>query len=156
MDGSRPDESARTQQAAAWQEFEQDEPELATRIRERFAANLHHVLGTVRPDGAPRLSGTEVSFRDGEVAIGMMSGSHKLRDVRRDPRVELHSAPLEDDLANGDAKIAGIVLPAHEEPGGAAHFLLRIRLASLVRVVGDELELAVWRPSAGARTVRRR
>lgn len=142
----------------SWGTFVEAAPELAGRIRARFAANLHHVIGTVRLEGAPRLSGTEVRLGDDEVTVGMMPGSRKLDDVRRDPRVELHSAPLEEDLAEGDAKLAGALVPVDGPAGGVpgSYFRLAIELASVVRVDGDELVVITWRPGDGVRTVRRR
>lgn len=143
---------------AAWADLVEDSPALAERIAARFAANLHHVLGTIREDGAPRLSGTEVRIADGRVTVGMMPASRKLTDVRRDPRVEVHSAPIDDDLAHGDAKLAGVLATIPEPDGGVpgSYFELRIRLASLVHVEGDELVFTVWRPDRGSRTIRRR
>lgn len=88
---------------ATWEQLKRQAPELASDIRGRFAANLHHILGTIRADGSPRLSGTEVRIASGELTLGMMPQSRKLSDVRRDPPVEIHCAPLEEDLARGDA-----------------------------------------------------
>lgn len=140
---------------ASWQRVREEAPELAASVRARFAANLHHVIGTLRADGAPRLSGTEVGVDD-EVRLGMMPGSRKLEDVRRDPRVEIHSAPLEDDLRDGDAKLSGRLVdagPVEGQPGSA--FTLDIECVGLVRVVDDELVLTTWTPGAGVRTTRR-
>lgn len=144
--------------AVGWEAFARAAPTLATRVQARFAANLHHVLATLRSDGAPRLSGTEVRFDAGTVRIGMMPGSRKLADVRRDPRVEIHSAPLEEDLAAGDAKLTGRLL---ELDGGvpgepdAGAFELRLRRVTLIRVDGDELEITTWSPTAGEQRIRR-
>ncbi|MBW3562440.1 MAG: pyridoxamine 5-phosphate oxidase [Actinobacteria bacterium] len=141
-----------------WAAFEADAPDLAERVRERFAANLHHIIGTVRADGSPRLSGTEVRIGDGDVTVGMMPGSRKLADVQRDPRVEIHSAPLEEDLASGDAKLAGalVELPAPEDGVPGSYFRVDLGLVSLVQVDGDELAFTTWRPGRGVRTTRRR
>lgn len=142
-----------------WSRFAADAPQLADQVRQRFAANLHHVLGTLRPDGAPRLSGTEVTIEADAITLGMMAGSHKLADVRRDPRVELHSAPLEDDLAAGDAKLTGHLV---ELDGGvpgqpdAGRFELLLTGVSLVQVQGDELVFRTWAPGRGQRERRRR
>ena len=92
------------------------------------------------------------------VRIGMMGGSWKLADVRRDPRVEIHSAPLEADLANGDAKLAGRLVETDDgdpEQAGAGSFELLLELASLVRVEGEELVFATWDPAHGEREKRR-
>jgi hypothetical protein len=144
---------------APWSTFVAEAPTLAAAVRARFEANLHHVLGTIRPDGAPRLSGTELRFEDEQVTLGMMPGSRKLSDVRADPRVELHSAPLEEDLARGDAKLCGhLVEIVRNEPGheGAGFFRLELALVSLVRVAADELVLQTWRPGRGTGETRRR
>ncbi len=142
---------------ATWDEFAAGVPVLAAAIRDRFASNLHHVVGTIRPDGSPRLSGSEVTFAGGEVSIGMMARSRKLADIERDPRVEIHSAPLEDDLAGGDAKLAGRLRrtgTVGDDEGFM--FALDLERASLVRVDGDELDITVWTPERGARTMRRK
>ncbi len=44
-----------------WAHLAREAPDLAARVRASFDANLHHVLGTVRASGSPRLSGTEVT-----------------------------------------------------------------------------------------------
>jgi hypothetical protein len=72
----------------------------------------HSTLATLRLDGSPRISGIEVSFDAGELLLGMMPGSLKALDVRRDPRLALHSptedTPEEDPSSwAGEAKIAG-------------------------------------------------
>lgn len=150
--------TTRPSPAAPWSDFVSDAPELAAAVQARFRASRHHVLGTLRPDGAPRLSGTEVELDEAHMTLGMMPGSRKLADVRRDARIELHTAPLEEDLARGDAKIAGhLVEIEREDPDhvGAGFFRVQIRLASLVRVEGDQLVLATWRPGRGSREIRR-
>ncbi len=142
---------------ATWDELAAEVPALAAAIHDRFAANLHHVVGTIRPDGSPRLSGSEVHFDDGEVTIGMMARSRKLADVERNPRIEIHSAPLEDDLAAGDAKLAGTLRRTGTVGDDEGYtFALDLARASLVRVDGDELDIAVWTDAGGLRTMRRR
>lgn len=141
---------------ASWRRVRDEAPELAASVRGRFAANLHHVIGTVRSGGAPRLSGTEVQIDDDEVRLGMMPGSRKLEDVLRDPRVEIHSAPLEEDLRDGDAKLTGRLVhtgPVEGQPGSA--FTLDIGRVGLVQVVENGLVLTTWTPDGGLTTTRR-
>jgi hypothetical protein len=117
---------------ATWREIEQDAPEFAHRVRGRFEAGTNKTLATLRRSGAPRISATELQFSaDGEVTLGMMAGSVKLLDVRRDPRVALHSPTLEpptDDPGTGlgDAKLAGTLVeidpPADNQHQGAGFF----------------------------------
>ena len=148
-----------TEPTTSWAAFADDVPEFAERVRERFAANLHHIIGTVRTDGSPRLSGTEIDIGTTAITLGMMPGSRKLEDVRRDPRVEVHSAPLEDDLAHGDAKLTGRLLERTQPPAGhpdASSFELLLERVSLVRVADDQLVLTTWDPVRGQREQRRR
>ncbi|MFB7943381.1 pyridoxamine 5'-phosphate oxidase family protein [Kitasatospora phosalacinea] len=154
-----------------WQEFEQQAPALAPRIRARFTAHRHHVLATLKRDGSPRVSGTEVDFRGGELFLGSMSGAVKAADLRRDGRCALHSNPGPGtDMPGGDAKLSLLAVeltdPAEiaayeaglpEPPPGPYHaFRLEVTGAALTEVVGDHLEISSWRPGRAVRTVERR
>ena len=104
---------------ATWQEIEKDAPEFAERVRERFAAGIHKTIATLRADGSPRISGSELEIADGEVTFGMMGGSLKLADVRRDNRVAVHSPTLDppkDGVWLGDAKFAGRAIATRRPP----------------------------------------
>jgi hypothetical protein len=97
---------------ARWVAVEEAVPQFAARVRQLFEAHKHKTLATVRRDGSPRISGIEAEFADGELRLGMMGGSVKLKDLRNDPRLALHSAtvdPPEDDPSSwpGEAKVAG-------------------------------------------------
>ena len=70
---------------APGREFEQLAPELADRVRERFERTGLALVGTLRADGSPRVSGWEPLFADGEIWLGSMPGSRKNDDLRRDP-----------------------------------------------------------------------
>ncbi len=72
------------------------------------------LLGTVRRDGAPRISPVEPLFADGELYLGMMPRSHKVADLRRDPRVSLHS-PVADRTATEELKLHGRVREVLDE-----------------------------------------
>ncbi len=143
--------------STSWSRLLAEAPELAETVRARFAANRHHVLGTVRTNGAPRLSGTEVDLTDGGIRLGMMDDAHKRVDIARDARVEIHSAPLDADLAEADVKVGGHLehLGAVAEIGGD-WFGLVLTHASAVRVDGDELVFDTWDHERGARQRRRR
>ena len=69
---------------SSWAEFAYAEPALASRVQERFGIRKHKTLATVRKDGSPRISGIEVEFANGELFLGMMPDSLKLRDLERD------------------------------------------------------------------------
>jgi Pyridoxamine 5'-phosphate oxidase len=160
---------ARLPVVTAWNDFEREAPELAAAVETRLTATLHSILGTLRADGAPRLTGLEVHFGDGELWLAMMPDSRKADDLRRDPRFSLHSAP-DVDLVEGDAKVSGQALPVTDEatiagfvdrlpmdlpPSGMALFRAELTDASLTRVDGDFMVIDVWRPGQVPRQVRR-
>src|SRR4051812_8110439 len=96
----------------SWADFAAAEPEFAARVEERFRRQKHMTLATLRRDGSPRISGTEIMFEDGELKLGMMVGSLKARDLSRDGRLALHSPTVDPPPGNdagwpGEAKIAG-------------------------------------------------
>jgi hypothetical protein len=145
---------------ATWADIEQDTPDFARRVRERFDAGTNKTLATLRRDGSPRISGSELKFEDGEVTLGMMSGSLKLRDVLRDPRVALHSPTLEPPAGDpiawaGEAKLAGqlraIDPPAEGSEPGAGYFRLDVTEAALTYVgpTGDHLVIESWHAGRG-------
>ncbi|MBW5485230.1 pyridoxamine 5'-phosphate oxidase family protein [Streptomyces bambusae] len=151
-----------------WAAFEAAEPAFAKTVRDRFAAQPHHVLATLRKDGSPRVTGLNVDIRGGELWLGMMSGSMKARDLRRDPRFALHSNPGEGEtMPLGDARISGraveIVEPpelhryAEETDSPHPFHLFRAELTEVVHtgIDGEELVLRTWTPSRGLRTLRR-
>ncbi len=124
---------------ASWQTIEDEAPEFAAKVRGRFEAGTNKTLATLRADGSPRISASECKFEDGELTLGMMGESRKLVDVRRDPRVAIHSPTLEPPKEPstswpGDAKMAGRLveiaapadLPDVESFQGAGFFRLDI------------------------------
>jgi len=97
----------------------------------------------------------------GEVTLGMMPGSTKLLDVRRDPRVALHSPTLEppkDDPSSGpgDAKMGGslveITPPVDNPYEGAGFFKLDITevVLTYVGTPADHLVIESWHPERGS------
>jgi hypothetical protein len=138
-----------------WAEFAAASPELAAAIRARLEAHPHHIIGTVRTDGSPRVSGTNVELTEDDpvdLRIGCMAHAVKAADLVRDPRYSLHSAPLDEQLDGGDAKIAGTVtVVGSPGPDDEHTFSLGIREASLVEVDGDRLRITSWTESAGTR-----
>jgi hypothetical protein len=109
-----------------WRDLVESSPELASRVEALFARHKHHTMATVRQDGSPRISGTEVQFAEGQLCFAMMSGARRGWDLRRDARVAIHSQgidpPDHDPQAwPGEAKIAGMAIEVDPsaEPGGS-------------------------------------
>ena len=91
---------------ATWDDFATAAPELAKLARELFEAHTHLTIATLRKDGAPRISGIECRFIEGDLWFGSMPDAVKARDLQRDPRFALHSGTGDASDWNGDAKVA--------------------------------------------------
>jgi hypothetical protein len=99
-----------------WAEFEQAAPELAAIGRERVERHGFMLLGTVRRDGTARISPVGVRLVDGELTMSFIGGSAKERDVRRDPRVLLHSPVLHAGDPNDELKLRGRAVEIEDPP----------------------------------------
>jgi hypothetical protein len=150
---------------ASWAEFADAEPEFAELVHGRFTARKHCTLATLRKDGSPRISGTEVELREEELVLGMMPGSMKALDLRREPRMALHSAtvdPPEDDPSSwaGEAKIAGRAVEMSDPRRGTDPHWFRVDIAEVVLTrVGDppdHLVIESWHPDRGLERRERR
>lgn len=147
---------------ASWSEVESEAPELAALARRYLDLNAHKVLATLRRDGSPRVSGTEIRFAEGELWLGSMPGAVKARDLLRDPRFALHGGPVDPAAGwDGDAKLAGrteeITDPERREALLGAQFreshLFRAEIAELSVVsLGepkDHLVIDAWHAGRG-------
>jgi hypothetical protein len=153
---------------ASWSEVEAQAPELAARARELLDAFTHKTLATLRRDGSPRISGTEVQFRDGELYIGSMWKAVKALDLQRDPRFALHSGSADPPGWRGDAKVAGRFVEETEpervaEAGADAppqrshRFRADITELVVVRLgdPADHLVIESWHEGRGVSSIRR-
>ena len=146
---------------ASWAEFENANPEFAPRVRALLTSRKHLTMATLRRDGSPRISGTEIEIAGGELAIGSMPGAVKALDLRRDPRVAIHGPtddPPELNSAGwkGEAKIAGTATEV--ETGSASYrFLINIQEAVVTRLnaAGNRLVVESWNEVRGYRIAER-
>lgn len=144
---------------SSWAEFSAEVPEFARRVQERFDAGTHKTIATLRSDGSPRISGTELSFVDGQVRLGMMPGSRKGDDVRADPRVAIHSPtadpPTDPAKWAGEAKLSGRLLEVMPPPDSpvedGSFFTLDIAEAVLTHLdeTASLLVVESWHPVRG-------
>jgi hypothetical protein len=148
----------------AWRDVEQAEPEFAQRVQALFDAHRHKTIATLRADGAPRISGIEAGFEEGELIFGSMANARKGADLRRDPRFALHSAtvdPVEGSEAQwpGEAKIAGRAIAAGPISGGPDGERFRADIAEVVHThLNAEATMLVvewWTPTHGLRRIER-
>jgi hypothetical protein len=157
---------------ASFADVEQSEPEFAARVRAALDAHGHKILATLRRDGAPRVSGIETRIVDGELWLAGMPRSVKFTDLRRDPRMALHSGSDEPDAFSADAKLSGRAIGVTdsaelarfadeaEVPDAVQPFeLFRVDVEQVVLTAlsdeKDALVITSWRPGAGLTTTRR-
>jgi hypothetical protein len=153
-----------------WQTFHAEAPQLAAAVEARLRATKHHVLATLRRDGSPRVSGTEVDFRGDDLVMGSMYGAVKARDLQRDGRFALHANPGDGTMDGGDAKLAGraeevldpaelasFVDDAHPpEPFHLFRLLLTDAVLTSLHPDGDRLVVETWHPGGPPIAVERR
>lgn len=160
----------------SWDEFAAVAPRISEIFARRHAAaGSLCMLGTLRPDGYPRISPMEPRFFEGELWIGGMPGTAKFRDLAADPRFTLHTATVDTRVTEGDAKVWGRVEDVQDE---ALHqryaealfeetgFDLRgqkfghfyradITGASAVQVIENHLDVTVWKLGSDERVIRK-
>ncbi|HEV7726785.1 MAG TPA: pyridoxamine 5'-phosphate oxidase family protein [Modestobacter sp.] len=129
------------------------------------------MLATLRADGSRRVSGIEARFAEGHLWLAGMPRSVTFADLRRDPRMALHSGSDEPDSFTADAKVAGraveIIDPAERaafaaatgNPADGDYELFRVDLEQVVlTAVADDksaLIISSWRPARGLSETRR-
>jgi len=157
---------------ASFAEVESEEPAFAARVKAAFDKHGHKVLATLRADGSPRVSGIEARFSAGELWLAGMTRSVKFVDLRRDPRMALHSGSDEPDAFTADAKVSGRAVEVTDPAELAAYAgqeqvpeelqpfeLFRIDLDQVVLTAlsdaKDALVVSSWRPGQGLTHIRR-
>jgi hypothetical protein len=143
-----------------WQEIEKDAPDFAARVRARFAMGTNKTIATLRKDGSPRISASELQFDDGEVTP--RDDGRLDEAARRAPRpsYRVHNPTIEppgDDADgwSGDAKLAGTAAqvdpPADNPHQGAGFFKLNITevVLTYVGTPADHLVIESWHPGPG-------
>ncbi len=150
---------------ASFADVESEEPEFAARVRAAFDAHRHKILATLRRDGAPRVSGIEASLTGGELWLAGMKESVKFIDLRRDPRMALHSGSDVPDRWSADAKVSGRAVEVTDAgertrfatgagiPDDGSFELFRVELDQVVLTAvsdaKDSLVISSWRPGRG-------
>ena len=155
-----------------WDAFAQAAPRIAAMAEERFRKDELVMVGTIRPDGSPRISPNECDFAEGRLFVSMMWQSQKARDLLRDPRVAVHSVPPDRMGEGGDIKLYGRVIDERDPEVRAAFrdeirrridwapdepnyhlFSLDVEQAGFIRFGKDQLAMA-WHPDRGEREIR--
>jgi hypothetical protein len=152
-----------------WNAFAAACPELAELAATRFGADQLVLLGTLRPDGTPRISAVEPDIAGGDLMIGMIPGSVKALDLLRDPRATVHSWPPDNKGERGDVKLYGRMVDVTDPDGKRAYqeaifartgwrptepyhcFALDVTSAGLVRFGEAGRDVWSWRPDTPLR-----
>ena len=91
-----------------WSQFEDAQPRLAAAGMSRLADQGVVLIGTVRRDGMARISAVEPLLFNGDLWLAMGLGSHKVADLRRDPRLVVRSIVTNRDGSDGDYLLHGV------------------------------------------------
>jgi hypothetical protein len=166
---------------ASFADVENVEPDLADRVRAILSSTTNAVLGTIRHDGSPRLSGADPYFHDGQLRIWSMPRARKGQDLRRDPRIGVHSIPWDSrrlrdgaaDVGQADAKVSGTAVLStdagersafrawlasvrgFEPPEDWDLFTIDIDALTVISVDGGQLVIDRWSTTDGRQTLRR-
>lgn len=160
----------------SWTEFAAVSPRIAAVFARRHAATGSLcLLATLRSDGFPRISPMEpVLFEDRWWLVGM-PGTTKFRDLERDPRFSLHTATVDTQVGDGDAKLWGVVQDVqdaalharfaddlYERTGMdlrgerfAPFFGVDVAGPSCVEIVDGHLDITICTPPGPERVVRK-
>jgi len=151
-----------------WSDIEDAQPRLASVGRARLIDSGVVLVGTVRRDGAARISPVEPLIMDGDLWLSMMWQSAKARDLQRDPRILVHSIVTTRDGGEGEFKVRGTAreegdpavqrryadtvtasLGWNPQPGRFHLFAVDIRQVSFLSyddATGDQ-HVAMWPPA---------
>jgi hypothetical protein len=166
---------------ASFADVENVEPDLADRVRAILSSTTNAVLGTIRRDGSPRLSGADPYFHAGQLRIWSMPRARKGQDLRRDPRVTVHSIPWDSrklrdgaaEVGEADAKVSGTAVLVSdagalsafrtwlssergvEPPPDWDLFTIDIDALTVISVDDGQLVIDGWSTSGGRQTMRR-
>jgi hypothetical protein len=142
---------------SSWADLVNDAPDFARRLRAVFDAGTNKTVATLRADGSPRISGTELVIENHRVLLGAMPHSRKLADLERDPRIAIHSPTLEPPPDPrewpGDGKLSGTAVPVPPPAGmpDGSYFEVELTEAVLTSIApsGDRLRIESWHPGRG-------
>jgi hypothetical protein len=161
---------------ATWEEFAAAAPRIAEIfVRRHAAAGNLCMLATLRADGFPRISPMEPRIFEGTLWIGGMPGTAKFRDLLANPRFSLHTATVDTQVTDGDAKVWETVEDVHDD---ALHqryaealfaetgldlrgltfphfFRADIVGGASVAVGGGHMDVTMWREGGTERVVRK-
>ncbi|MDI3423842.1 pyridoxamine 5'-phosphate oxidase family protein [Streptomyces luteolus] len=156
-----------------WAGFAQVAPDLARRARAAAERCGFVLVGTIRRDGTPRISPVEIHFVRHQLMLVMIAGSHKARDLDRDPRLVLQTPVTHPASPEPEAKLRGHVIDVDETQREATaasieaasgwrprntwrFFAVTLNAANYIEWQEDEMTLSHWDNVNGLRPAERR
>ncbi|MFI0470484.1 pyridoxamine 5'-phosphate oxidase family protein [Saccharopolyspora sp. 5N102] len=153
--------------------FKQAAPNLAERVRGEIGSFGFVLVGTVRRDGAPRISPVEAHFVQQQLMLVMIAGTQKVRDLDRDSRVLLRTPVTNPARPECDVQLRGHVVDVDESQREATtasveatsgwrprdtwrFFTVVVNAASCIEWSEDEMRLTRWDRVHGLRPTERR
>jgi hypothetical protein len=118
-----------------WSDLVSEQPSLAQQAYEKLIRPGVLLVGTVRRDGLPRISGVEPLIMDGQLWLSMLQDSMKARDLHRDLRLVINSIVIGPEPAV-EVKVRGVALSESDQ---AVH---EHYAAAVAREIG-------WQPGEG-------
>jgi len=76
-----------------WGQFSEEDPEMAALGHRILHSYGIAYIGTVRPDGGPRVTPISPAIVNDRIYLGVMPDTPKRRDLDRDPRCVVHTLP---------------------------------------------------------------
>jgi hypothetical protein len=146
-----------------WTQFAEAAPELAALAGERFEKTGLILLGSITPNGTPRISPVEPLIVDAELMLGMMWQSKKALDLLRDQRCLIHNTIANKDGTDGEIKLRGRALDVSDltkrerygeelfkkinwRPSEPYHlFAIDIESVAFVKSTAEGQEFKMWR-----------
>ena len=144
----------------SWAEFAQQAPEIAAFGKDRLRAAVAY-LGTVRPDGGPRVHPVTPIIGD-QLYLFMEPNSPKGKDLQRDPRYALHCAVADDSGGEGEFYVRGlatlstdpqvrlqaVTASSYAPADRYILFVLTVEFAYMKRYTTDSADTSRWQSTA--------
>ena len=99
---------------ATWKEFEIERPDLAQFGKEHFSTNVAY-LGTIRPDGSPRVHPVSPIISSERIFVFMEPTSPKGKDLIKNNNYALHSLVTDSNGSNGEFWIHGQAIKVEDK-----------------------------------------
>jgi hypothetical protein len=100
---------------ARWADLVAAAPELAESGRGLIDRFRFVYIATLRRDGTPRISAVEARIAGGELAMSMIPGTLKARDLLRDPRIAVNAPLQHPDDPNEEFKLRGRAVEVQDD-----------------------------------------